>query len=1137
MDTKEYFAALSERFDAAYSTATKAKEVGFDPEQYVESTPAHDIAARVEGMIDIPGLAVTIRAHSNMNSRTEFVFSIMKDICTGELFSKYDDIKRIELSVRVGLAIMTEGVQVAPTEGISSIKRFKNPDNSDYIAISFAGPIRGAGGTPAAMAVAMTDYSRRLFNIGDYHATQEEVERYVEEMEIYDARIARLQYKPSEDDLRHIVRNCPVCIDGIPTGDYEVGTHRNMSRLRYDGKAEALTNKIRGGAPLVLCEGVAQKAKKLQKEVKVGGLDWGWLSKVIKVEKAEKKPDADSDKASFLDELVAGRPILAYPKAMGGFRLRYGRSRFTGIAAKGFSPATMIITNGFVAVGTQIKVELPGKGCVAAPVDSIEGPFVRLKSGECLRINDAEIAQRLKSEVEAILSIGDILVTFGDFRKSNTPLQPASFTEEVWEDAVAAVSGSVPRHPQNFKEALAVSGSWNVGLYPKYLFEFQAVSVQELSVLAGLLYKKAGGKGSVFDIEGIYLDNISDVKRVLELLQVPHRVTAEGILIDADNSQSLMCSMGLADAEGNITGSVPAYEGEGPVHALNSVAKIKIPVRSKFIGARVGRPEKAKERLMKPALNVLFPVSEYGGKERNISKAHANESKKLGNYSYNVQIARYLCTGCKRRLDSQYCNDCSARAVIERVCRKCNAVTLEKACPVCGGDTIAYEEKNVDISKLFGTAMKRLRIGMMPQSIKGVKYLSSTWKCAEPVEKGILRSLHRVYIFKDGTARFDATDMPITHFYPKEIGTSVERLRELGYDRDYEGNELVSEDQLVEMRHQDLILNRKGADYLLRVARFNDEMLERLYGLGKFYNAQFADDLIGQLAVTLSPHTSCGIIGRIIGFTDANVGFSHPYTICARRRNCDGDEDTVMLLLDVLINFSKHYLPGSIGGTMDAPIILTINLHPEEVDDEVHVMEVTERYGSAFYDLTMGYASPSEAKVEQVEHRLGSDAAFSNLRFSHSSSAVAIKLSPKRSMYAELGAMQEKVDAEFRLMDQISAVDKRDAAKKLILSHFIPDLIGNLNSFSRQVFRCVSCNSKFRRIPLRGKCMKCGGKLLLTVSKGGIEKYLNMAIGIAERYDIEPYIKQRLMIVKSDIENTFGASEEDNSQFDLSRFM
>ncbi|MEM3839498.1 MAG: hypothetical protein QXF01_02905, partial [Candidatus Micrarchaeaceae archaeon] len=298
---------------------------------------------------------------------------------------------------------------------------------------------------------------------------------------------------------------------------------------------------------------------------------------------------------------------------------------------------------------------------------------------------------------------------------------------------------------------------------------------------------------------------------------------------------------------------------------------------------------------------------------------------------------------------------------------------------------------------------------------------------------------------------------------------------------------------------------------------------------------------IGALVITLSPHTSCGVLNRIIGFTAANVGFAHPYTIAARRRNCDGDEDTTMLLMDALINFSRDYLPESVGGTMDTPLILTLNNRPEEIDDEAHAMEVVESYPIEFYYKAAEYASPSEAQLELVENRLNSRSVYKDIRFTHGSSAAAINSSPKRSLYAELKTMHEKVEAEFKLMDKIYAVDKRDAARRVITSHFMPDLIGNLHSFSRQVVRCSSCNAKFRRIPLSGKCSKDGGKLLLTISKGSIEKYLQMAMDLAGRYDLDTYIKQRLELVKEEIDTTFRSDKIDinaqEGQFSLIKYL
>ena len=45
----------------------------------------------------------------------------------------------------------------------------------------------------------------------------------------------------------------------------------------------------------------------------------------------------------------------------------------------------------FLAVGTQMKTERPGKACGVVPVDSIEGPTVRMQNGDVLRIDEIRI--------------------------------------------------------------------------------------------------------------------------------------------------------------------------------------------------------------------------------------------------------------------------------------------------------------------------------------------------------------------------------------------------------------------------------------------------------------------------------------------------------------------------------------------------------------------------------------------------------------------------------------------------------------------------------------------------------------------------------------------------------------------------
>jgi DNA polymerase II large subunit len=163
-----------------------------------------------------------IRAKMEGRSKQALAFEMVKEICGLGPDEGQTREEILVLAIRVGLSVVTEGVVVAPTEGIQRVEIHKGSDGSDYAAILFAGPIRGAGGTSAALTVAMADYGRKILGIGSYKATQSEVERCLEEIQIYDYRVARLQYMPAEDDIRHIIQNCQVCIDGVPTEQIEV---------------------------------------------------------------------------------------------------------------------------------------------------------------------------------------------------------------------------------------------------------------------------------------------------------------------------------------------------------------------------------------------------------------------------------------------------------------------------------------------------------------------------------------------------------------------------------------------------------------------------------------------------------------------------------------------------------------------------------------------------------------------------------------------------------------------------------------------------------------------------------------------------------------------------------------------------
>jgi DNA polymerase II large subunit len=251
-------------------------------------------------------------------------------------------------------------------------------------------------------------------------------------------------------------------------------------------------------------------------------------------------------------------------------------------------------------------------------------------------------------------------------------------------------------------------------------------------------------------------------------------------------------------------------------------------------------------------------------------------------------------------------------------------------------------------------------------------------------------------------------------------------------------------------------------------------------------------------------------------------------------KQCDGDEDAAILLLDALLNFSKRFLPSTRGGMMDAPLILNTRIDPREIDKEAHNMDIMAGYPLEFYEATLRYANPSELKqlMETVERRLGGEQQYGGFRFSHDTSDIAA--GPHASRYKTLETMEEKASMQLGLARRIRAVDERDVAERLIETHFIPDLKGNLRAFATQQFRCTSCNLKYRRVPLSGKC-KCGGKLILTVTRGGVEKYLQVAMQIAHEYGASDYTKQRLKLTQRDIKSVFESDA--HRQLSLADFL
>ena len=1182
-EIKKYFDNLNKEIGVCYDLAKEARLKGLDPEDEVPIPLAKNMAERVVGLISVvaPQILGTNLTARILELENEFGhldwrvgFKIAEEVAK-ETFCKFDDKQQaIETGIRVGFAYLTLGIVSAPLEGFIGIKIKRRNDGKEYFALQYAGPIRAAGGTAASTSVILSDYVRVKMGYAPYDPSEQEVNRYNIEVHDYHERVTNLQYHPSDEEIKFMVAHLPVEVDGDPTEQVEVSNYKDLPRIE--------TNMIRGGVALVLAEGLCQKSPKLWKRLakwgKSFGLEWEWLKDFISLKEqihtahASKEPKKEENKEqkksvkpnnTFLMDMVAGRPILTHPMGIGGFRLRYGRSRMTGFSASAIHPATMIVLDKYIAIGTQLKNERPGKGATVTVCDTLEGPIVRLNEGAVLQLKTEEEAKHHFSNIDSVLFLGDILFNYGDFSENGQNFCPVGYCPEWWaleveksitskynkDYAIASSKIGIPE-PRlkemleqyfylfpSLVEAKRISEILEVPLHPNYTFYWKLIPANNLTTLKEWL-KEGKIKKEGTEIKKIILpysqknELYSIGKKIFDDIGLFHQIiNKESIIFEEDQANILSYYLNFKNQQEmeNIFIEESIIANNTALDYFNQLRTIKMRDKAgTFIGARMGRPEKAKMRQMTGSPQVMFPVAEEGDRLRSFQSAL--ESNKI-----NSTFPCFYCESCKKEMIYPHCEECNAKCSKKYHCRSCGDLDKD----TCRhGKGVPYKVMDLDIKYYFEKAKERLNEKLHPDLIKGVRGTSNKEHIVEHLAKGILRAKHLLYVNKDGTIRYDCTELPITHFKPKEIKTSIKKLKEIGYKKDIYGKDLTDENQLLEIKPQDVILpnfnslDESAGQVLSRVANFIDDLLIKFYHLPPYYNIQKEEDLVGHLIIGLAPHISAGLVGRIIGFSETQGLLCHPMYHAGMRRDCDGDEACAMLLMDALLNFSRQYLPEKRGAkTMDAPLVLTSVLNPKEIDDQVHGVDVVWRYPLELYEAAEEMKAPWEVKygeekkkIEQLGDRLGTALQYEQFGFTHP--VDNFNKGVQCSAYKIKPSMEEKLIGQMDIARRVRAVNMDDVAKLVIQKHFLKDIKGNLKKFSMQQFRCVKCNEKYRRPPLSGKCSACGGKLIFTITEGSVVKYLGPSLMLSEKYNFSPYLKQTLDLLKYNVDSFFGKEKE-----------
>jgi DNA polymerase II large subunit len=1150
--TQKYFENFDEEVRKIYEIAGEAKKTGLDPIDKIEVPLAKTMAQKCVELIatiypQMSGCGIDKRileleeVYGKLDSTV--VFRIAEEVAK-QKFCKFETLlQAIDAGIRIGFAYITLGVVSSPIEGFTELKTNKTKDGREYFVAYFSGPIRSAGTTAGCLVLILIDYLREMFGYAKYDPTEEEVKRYITENTDYHERITNLQYFPLEAEIEFLARHIPIQISGELTEKIEVSNYKNLPRVE--------TNFIRGGMCLIFSEGLAQKAAKgfrLLNNAKKNGIKssgFDWIEDYVKLHEkltSRKSKDEGNNVPVYIKDLVAGRPIFGHPMRSGGFRFRYGRSRTAGFSAVSLHPATMAVTDDFIAIGTQLKIEKPTKGCAVTSCDSIEGPIVKFINGNVLQLKTRDEVKKLYQDIEEIIYLGDMLFPFSDVLNRNSSLIKPGYVEEWWAlELKEKNKGQVNYQKISAEDAIGLSKKYRIPLHPKFIFYWTQISDEQfLGLIEWLRYAVIRNKKIIFPFNKTEQEKFGTGKRTLELLGVEHLVSTENVVLDENKSKSLLINLGIDlsllekekfllkdETEKLIKKIIPE---KSVLEIVNELSGFVIKDKAgEFIGTRMGRPEKAKLRKLTGSPNVLFPVGSEGGRLRSL-QASCEAGKVRSTFPL------FYCEKCNKETIYKKCEACG---------NKCNEMyyspySKEKTFEKKEG-YLPYYNKDLDINYYFEKAVSHLGLQKndLPLLIKGIRGTSSEGHIMENLAKGILRARYGLQVNKDGTIRFDATELPVVSFKPKEISASVEKLISLGYTHDIFGEKLVNDEQILELMPHDIILpccpessDEKSDEVFLKIGCFIDELLEKFYKLKPIHNFRKREDLVGQIGVCMAPHNCAGVICRFIGFSKTQGLFASPYMHAAIRRDCDGDEAAIMLLSDVLLNFSKKFLPSHRGGTQDAPLVLNSRIDAGEVDDQILDFELSSGYPLELYELAEKKRHSSEVKsIETIRGILkkGKDP-FVNLGFTHDTNNFNDGV--LCSSYKLFATMQEKVEHQMALVEKLRCVDEADTARIMIDRHFMRDIRGNLRKFSMQGFRCVDCNEIMRRPPLSGVCPKCGGKIIFTIHEGGIKKYLEIATELAKKYNLSIYMKQNLELVKRYIESIFGKETEKQESID-----
>ena len=253
----------------------------------------------------------------------------------------------------------------------------------------------------------------------------------------------------------------------------------------------------------------------------------------------------------------------------------------------------------------------------------------------------------------------------------------------------------------------------------------------------------------------------------------------------------------------------------------------------------------------------------------------------------------------------------------------------------------------------------------------------------------------------------------------------------------------------------------------------------------------------------------------------------------SRRRDIDGDMDSLYLTSDMILNCSKKYVPElKRGALMSVPLTMSTEYPVNQVGKEILSRQlVSDYYGGLINDNTREHTLPELKKIPSFADFLDKKIGVSDMKFNTFS--FSLDLGTYENYYKDSESTLEKLDRTIELQNKLKNVKLTDGFIGLIEGHLLPDIQGNYNAYFRQDYKCNFCARKYQFIPLTLKCRACKiGVLKHTVYPGMVVKYVPILKKILETGKFPTVVTQSCDLILQQVKVFLAQQESGNPIFE-----